>query len=110
MPGNLIGARCRCGFQRKLSPGSRRGADRFISHKIAYSADGNDLSTKEDEVVKSMGLRTIEDPFIPNYNRDDSQEIFEYEHFKKRGIPQGPHICPRCKSISLMLHFSGKWD
>ena len=110
MPGYIIDASCRCGFQRELRPGSSLRADRIVDHTIAYSVDENDLSTEEGEVMKSKGQRTIEDPFIPKYESGDSLEIFEYENFGKREIPQGPHLCPQCKAMSLMLHFSGNWD
>jgi hypothetical protein len=88
MPGHIIQAKCSCGFSRELRPGVSELAN--TGYEIAYNADESDLSTMDHGTIKSAHLRTIPDPYFES--------------------SAGPHLCPRCKNLSLMLHFGGFWD
>jgi hypothetical protein len=96
MPGHILRAQCRCGFERELAPGGNERS--LAADVIAYNADESDLVTEDETAVKLMGLRTIRDPFLSNHEPAHSLG------------PQGPYLCPGCKETSLMLHFSGNWD
>jgi len=107
MPGHILRAQGRCGFERELAPGFSTVS--FVGYKVAYNADGSDLLTEDDASIKSMGLRAIQDPFLSDYEPEDSIEKITSE-VDKQNIPQGPYACPGCKSVSLMLHYIGCWD
>jgi hypothetical protein len=87
MPGSLVHAECCCGFRRELGPGFSISG---ISYSIAYNADESDLLTMDNTTIKSAGFRTIPNPY------------FE--------ASAGPHLCPQCKKVSLMLRVVGEWD
>jgi hypothetical protein len=64
MPGHIyLHAQCPCGFERKLSPGSKIAGGGFVGYTIAYNADESDLLTEDDEIINTQGLRTVDDPF-----------------------------------------------
>ena len=46
MPGHILRAECRCGFERELAPGFSTVS--FVGYKVAYNADGSDLLTEDD--------------------------------------------------------------
>jgi hypothetical protein len=63
MPGHIyLHAQCPCGFERKLSPGSKIAGRGFVGYTIAYNADESDLLTEDDEIINTQGLRTVDGP------------------------------------------------
>ena len=62
MPGHMLYAQCRCGFEQKLSCGSAITAGGFVGYTVAYSADGSDLQCADDDTINSQQLRTIPNP------------------------------------------------
>lgn len=100
MPGNILMARCDCGFERQLSP----GATYEKLSVIAYTADGHDLITVDSEQAKKESLVVIKDPRL---EEEWAGEIW-------RGAPSygpwGPHKCPSCGQQYLRLEFGGWWD
>jgi hypothetical protein len=63
MPGRILYAQCPCGFERKLSPGSKIAAADFVDYKIAYNADESDLlsENKRDHQVAGSSYRSKPD-------------------------------------------------
>jgi hypothetical protein len=100
MPGNILVARCECGFERKLWPGAT------IEHLrvIAYSADGRDLVTVERQEAEKQSLAVIEDP------RLEEEWLGETWRGPPSWGPWGPYRCPSCGQQSLHITFGGQWD
>jgi hypothetical protein len=107
VPGHILHAGCCCGFEQELTPGFDTMS--CIGYTVAYNADGSDLVTEDDATIKSKGLCTIRDPFLSDYEPGNGPEKLDKE-IAEKNVAQGPFLCPRCKAIGLMLHFSGHWD
>ena len=82
------------------------GGHRGTVWDLAYSADGRDLVTIENEDAKKKSLTVIEDPRL--------KEIAEADEKGSLGIraggPWGPYPCPSCEQPNLQLWHSGFWD
>lgn len=71
MPDHILHAKCRCGFERELSPGSAFAGNHCVGYTIAYNAEVSDLLTEDDAIIRSQGLRTVQDPFLSEYKAED---------------------------------------
>ncbi len=85
MVGNIIDAKCECGYQIELFPGS------FQS--MAYSKQGYEIDTFPENEIKKLKLKKIPDPYAVSIL--DLPRII---------------LCPRCKKITLKLTHTGHWD
>jgi hypothetical protein len=93
MPGPILLAKCACGFERDLSPGTQLRSPNDL-RVIAYTADERDLVTVDNEEAQKLHLTVIEDPYIK----------------AETGEPWGPYRCPGCGQRSLQLCHTGFWD
>ena len=121
MPGNMVAAMCGCGYEKDLYPGYSE-----ITRKlkcIAYTKDGTDLHTFEDEKVDSENLQRVIDPFVMSDEEDEFVDTLDPENIKPEEMDKlrnaifgrdagnmRPIKCPRCKNVSLFLHQRGHWD
>ena len=103
MPGHILYAQCPCGFERKLSPGSKIAAADFVDYKIAYNADESDLLSENERDHQVAG---------PSYRSKPVSIRFQtrfypcpHANFERKNAAQGPYLCPQCKTASLTLLF-----
>lgn len=104
MPGHIIQAACRCGYQKQLMPGASDFGNK--EYRMAYSVSGKSVGTFDAKNVEIEDLEIIADPFIEvEWIEDEASEI-------PQKPPAPPTIirCPRCKQITLVLEWAGVWD
>jgi hypothetical protein len=111
MPGHLISAKCSCGYQTSLWPGSLWPGSASVRslNVIAYSTDQSDLITVELTKAKKSRLKIIEDPALCD---DFSQRDIRFPLFRGLNFDSGwgPYLCPSCKELKLKMILEGHWD
>lgn len=101
MPGHIIHAECVCGFECELHPGATYDTGRVI----AYTADGTDLGTVDQDTAARERLVVLPDPYLLDLDGDDLERFFSV-----KDETHGPFRCPRCGNDSLLISFAGHWD
>lgn len=112
MPGHLLRANCPCGFDRELSPGATFDG----LYVMAYTEDGKDLKTFNDESAKQRGLAVLADPCLMNEKEEERLlELDDADEFSDRmqalmEQEHGPYRCPTCGEATLFISYIGSWD
>jgi hypothetical protein len=72
MPGHIIEAKCDCGYQIELYPGSKRA--------IAYSKQGYEIDTYTINEIKDFNLKKLCDPYIYQIHQQEyyAQDVKEF--------------------------------
>jgi hypothetical protein len=104
MPGHIIQAQCSCGYEKELMPGASRFGDK--GYAMAYTANGKDIVTFDQTIIAAEGLNVIQDPFLENDWFEDEETD---EPLERPAVPK-TIMCPRCRTISLVLTLAGMWD
>jgi hypothetical protein len=93
----------------ELFPGFNDNAAVAGEYGMAYTESGADLDTFEHSEIARRKLSELPDPFLEEMGTEFSLEELD-AIIKRKAEPQGPLHCPKCRRVSLFLHFQGHWD
>jgi hypothetical protein len=76
-----------------------------VGYTIAYNAEVSDLLTEDDAIIRSQGLRTVQDPFLSEYKAEDLSELRQKRarkisctrRLRRRTWPKGRIFVPDVK-------------
>jgi hypothetical protein len=103
LPGHILRAQCDCGFECELYPGANKDG---VGRVIAYTNDGTDLRTFDQDAAARKQLIVLRDPFLLD---PDEHDYFERLLSVKAQF-HAPFRCPSCGKDSLLIRFAGHWD
>ncbi len=76
---------------------------------MAYSEDGNNITTVKESIAIEKKLKIIPDPFAAQKIIIGGPEELK-SYLEELGQPTGGYDCPKCKTGNLELHEIGSWD
>jgi hypothetical protein len=107
MPGNIVSARCRCGFERDLRPGATWSQEKGSVLWVMAYEDG-DLRTADADYAAAKKLEVIKDPFTGDLSPADVTRLRLPVWLRRFFGPS--YRCPSCGRKRLKLTEVGLWD
>ena len=100
MPGHMLSARCPCGFEQTVKPGSATPGQEYV---IAYDPGSADLVTVDSLEAQANRLTVIRNPYL------DHMRGSVYESGVQEEVWEAAFGCPKCSETSMRFVLVGFW-